>query len=283
MKKIKERVFIVGCPRSGTTLLQALLASHKDILSFPESHFFHHVAVQQGRRTGTFVSRKIKEELHRFLVESGNGALTRLIPRGSIFLSRYARAFVHILDTGTINRGKTIWIEKTPRHLHYIDAIRRYVPLAKFVHILRSGRDVVASLYQVTHRYPETWSGARGVDECIGRWLHDVRISMGCLKDPNHTLVRYEHLVQAPESVLCRLCRFMGVSYDSTMLTVYRQESKKLISPHEPWKDSVKQDISAAASRKFFEVFNPDQQRYILDRLSVIDLDRIEMDKGVKS
>jgi hypothetical protein len=274
--KIKERVFIVGCPRSGTTLLQALLASHKDILSFPESHFFHQVAVQQGRRSGMFVSGKIKERLRRFLVESGNEELARLLPRGAIFLNRYAGAFVNILDTAALNRGRTVWLEKTPRHLHYVDTIRRYVPLAKFIHILRRGQDVVASLYQVTHRYPETWRGERGIDECIDRWLDDVKISLGYLEDPDHTLVRYERLVQEPEAVLHRLCRFMGVTYDQAMLTVYRRESEKLISANEPWKDTVKKDISTAASGKFFEVFNAQQRRYILERLSVIDLEGIE-------
>ena len=38
--KIKDRIFIVGCPRSGTTLLQSLLAAHPQIHSFPETHFF---------------------------------------------------------------------------------------------------------------------------------------------------------------------------------------------------------------------------------------------------
>ena len=54
-------------------------------------------------------------------------------------------------------QGKTIWLEKSPDHLRYIDQIEKLVDEAKFIHILRNGFDNIASIYDLAGKYPETW------------------------------------------------------------------------------------------------------------------------------
>lgn len=65
--KIEGRFFIVGFPRSGTTLLQSLLAAHPQIASFPESYFFPNAVEKKGLRILGISSLKAKENLQKFL------------------------------------------------------------------------------------------------------------------------------------------------------------------------------------------------------------------------
>ncbi|HEY9694672.1 MAG TPA: sulfotransferase [Oculatellaceae cyanobacterium] len=79
----KTRLFLVGCPRSGTTLLQSLLVAHPEILSFPESHFFRSLLEYRTpwRIKLKIASSKTKPRLKQFLKESGYEEMQRHIPQ----------------------------------------------------------------------------------------------------------------------------------------------------------------------------------------------------------
>jgi hypothetical protein len=79
-----------------------------------------------------------------------------------IFANPYTKAFIKILDEITLENGKSSWLEKTPEHLGQINYIERWVQRAKFIHIIRNGDDVVASLYEVAQKYPLLSSTDRG-------------------------------------------------------------------------------------------------------------------------
>ena len=144
----KQRIFVVGCPRSGTTLLQSLLAAHSDVASFPESHLFSSLVADRGKLRSTFniASRKARPQFDTFLRELQREDLNQYLPKFSFLVRQYSHAFIRILDILSEEQGKDIWIEKTPRHLHCIDQIEKLLPEPQFIHIIRSGKDVVASL-----------------------------------------------------------------------------------------------------------------------------------------
>jgi hypothetical protein len=144
----KKRFFLVGCPRSGTTLLQSLLTAHPQITSFPESHFFRHLIpdLNSKRYWLGIASRKAKPRFEAFLKEINREDMSSHLSQLAIFQYQYIQAFFHVLDTITQQQGKTIWIEKTPGHVHCIDYIQKRVKKAKFIHLIRNGSDVVASL-----------------------------------------------------------------------------------------------------------------------------------------
>jgi len=151
--------------------------------------------------------------------------------------------------------------------LHYLKYIRKLIKDCKFVHVIRNGPDVVASLYEVTHKHPEAWGGPRNIDCCLRRWIQDVRISLKYTHRPHHLIVRYEHLVENPESVLKDLCRSVGVAYSDALLQQYAFTSKSLVTRDEPWKASVGKAIRSNNGDKFFSIFDSKQQQYVLDRL----------------
>ena len=154
---MSRRFFLVGCPRSGTTLLQSMLATHSQIASFPESHLLLVSSrTRRGRwlRKAGIVPPDMRHRLQQFLQEVGH---PELMPRRIYRLQPFITTFVGILDRLASFQGKTGWLEKTPGHLYYIDDFARACPDARFIHLVRNGADVVASLYEVTQHYPEVW------------------------------------------------------------------------------------------------------------------------------
>jgi len=145
--QVRGRYFLVGCERSGTTLLQAILARHSRVFSFPESHFFCRAIPRRvlWRAVGLARWRRARFALRQLLNVLGRHDLEGHVPRRSVLLVNYVRAFCHILDRAALDRGKDMWVEKTPHHLYHVRAIQRLVPEARFIHILRDGRDVAAS------------------------------------------------------------------------------------------------------------------------------------------
>jgi hypothetical protein len=267
---IKSPIFIVGCPRSGTTWLQSLLSTHPQIASFPESHFFAHLipSVWLWRISGV-ASRRVKRRFQEYLQELGGGELQKYMPKFAMFPHQYVRAFMKLLNDLTKQQNKLLWLEKTPGHLHYINCIERFIPDAKFIHIIRNGTDVVASLYEVTHKHPEAWGGPRDIDMCVSRWIEDREIMLSHLHKTNHFLVQYEKLVSETEFVLKEICNFLQVPFDNLMLREYNQSLNKIVLKNETWKnyDNSNEKI-VNPSKKFYEVFNKEQRNYILKKLA---------------
>jgi hypothetical protein len=168
---IAKRLFLVGCARSGTTLLQSMMGAHSQIATFPESHFFQRAV--PGRRWAKkmgLASRAAKTQLDQFLNESGYPEIHTSSFMMSLSLRQITSVFVNILDELTVNAGKSIWLEKTPGHLYHIDTIRRLVPDTKFIHLFRNGQDVVASMYCITRENKGAWGKPMEIEECIQWW-----------------------------------------------------------------------------------------------------------------
>jgi len=165
---IQARVFLVGCGRSGTTLLQSMLASHSRIASMPETWLFVSVAGYMTPRLYGYPPSGVKDRLGRildktrlrlgiaakdgrdsvrnFLREMKREDLMSLFPPSGRSLGLQLDACVNILDRIAQDQNRPLWLEKSPLHLGYIDLIERTIPQARFVHLLREGPDGVASI-----------------------------------------------------------------------------------------------------------------------------------------
>lgn len=277
-QKIQQRVFLVGCPRSGTTLLQSLLAAHPNITSFPESQFFIYLfsTYEPKRKRLGLSSRQVKPRLEKFLRESHASEMSYLLPKLPLPTVLYTSVFVRLLDRMAQQENATLWIEKTPDHLHYIDYIEKQIRGVKFIHIIRNGIDVVASLYDVRKQYPKEWHvEPANVDLCLQRWLKDVNLSLKYHRAANHLLIRYEDLVEKTEAVLTQICHFMGVDYCPEMIDGYKTAAQRVALSREPWKQAVGQEIKNQNSTKFYTLFDQAQREYIQQRVSDVNLQSV--------
>lgn len=266
------QVFLVGCPRSGTTLLQSLLAAHSSVVSFPESHFFAAlVHPKRACRVLGLANPCVRGQLQAFLSRLGPDHADRYpLPPLAVSTRSWGRTFLRILDDIARVQGKAVWVEKTPRHLYHLATIERLTQRARFVHVIRRGQDVVASLYEVTHTYPEVWQGARSVQQCVDRWIGDVSISLAYRSRENHFLAWYERLVDEPRSELERICAFLGIPFQQEMLTRYKEAARALVLREEAWKARVHQDIARPPASKFDRLFSEDEKEYVNSRVEPV-------------
>ena len=232
------RCFVVGCPRSGTTLVQSLLAAHPDVWSPPETHFFtrldhvRHLGRRHRRRAATTLLRDTLVTI---------GAPSRRLARPPFRSpAAAAAAFIRAMDETAAYQGRQHWVEKTPDHLLVIDAITRQAPGARFVHVVRDGRAVVASLYEVTR-------SRRG--------------------HPSHLVVGYPEVVEDPERVARRLAAFIGLPYRREMLTERQVAVGRIVADREPWKANVSDAIGDSGLAKFDSILTADQRQEVQRRL----------------
>jgi LPS sulfotransferase NodH len=268
-QNIRTRIFLVGCPRSGTTLLQSLLAANSCIASYPETHFYEKLFSGHLLLAAFGIpSRKARARWNSFLGEVGHPEMNSILPKYAIFVRHFSKAFVEVLDQLTMKQKKPMWLEKTPGHLRCVDQIERLVRDAKFVHIVRNAEDNIASLFEVQQKYPENWGlGYSTIEKCTQRWITDTRISMQCSCKKNHYIVRYEHLIANPRPVIVALCDFIGVPFEEKMLSDYSKVAGQLVLETEQWKASVSEPIRPAGMRKFNEYLKEEQRQYIIGHI----------------
>ncbi|MGH8721733.1 MAG: sulfotransferase family protein, partial [Burkholderiales bacterium] len=198
-------IVIGGCGRSGTTLLRMMLDSHRRICCGPESSLFRRRALDPD-------ALAVRFGFARAEVRAIHGA------------ARSRQHFIVGFAALCMQKaGKSRWAEKTPRNIGRLDEIFRSFPKARFVNVLRDGRDVVASLRtHPRHKVVdgklvpiETWKPIAG---CAQRWVSDLEGSRRWWSDPRFRTVRYEELVLNPRPVLEDLMGFLGEDWDEAML-----------------------------------------------------------------
>lgn len=266
------RVFLVGCPRSGTTVLQSCLAAHPKIITFPESHFFRDFlpvsrpGLLNKLKKPFRVNHLLPKRLDAFLQAIDHPDARSRFPSRKIGRARWARCFTSFLDDLAAAGGVDVWIEKTPAHIRSIPIIHQYVPDALFIHLVRNGCDTVASLYEVTRKYPQEWNGGNwSLESCVERWNEAWRITQQWRGDRRHHVIHFESFVENPSEALSELCRFMGVSFDQSMLSRESVDSG-IVVKNEKWKRDALGEIRPPSS-KFDKILTVEQQQFVRTHL----------------
>jgi hypothetical protein len=210
-------IFILGCPRSGTTLLQVMLHSHSRIAVAPETRFLL-PAYRQRVRFGNLEDEANRRALARFITGRGHlfsnlglerkETIRRIVegpPTLGSAIGIVLRAYAERFD-------RPRWGEKRPGYHRHIETVLRLFPDAQLVHIVRDPRDCVASL----KRMP--WWG-RPVFHSISAWAQSIDYTDEAARrwPGSVATVQYERLVADPGTELRALCVALGEDYDSAM------------------------------------------------------------------
>lgn len=276
------RYFLVGSVRSGTTLLQCLLTAHSQVFSLPETQFFFWLPARQKRRDLLGLAGEAAPHWYRNFLEVAKPPASLRLPQRPMFVRQYARAFVSAMDALAAETGKSVWLEKTPYHVRRIEEIERLVPGARFIHIVRSGADAIASHYDAMLKYPHAWSEREGLARCVQDWVNDVRHTLRYCGSPNHCVTGYSELTRNTECVLRRLCDFLRLNFESSMLDEYKSALGGVRDDKEPWKDGVAQSISSRDGTKFKSILTAEQQAYVLEAISAVDLSPLRLDQNAE-
>lgn len=217
---IHRRLFIVGCPRSGAALVQRLLAAQPGVHAFPDSGLFLSAFGARGRRLplarlGLTLGGEQAALKHVIDLSCRDGAVEPPpLPPRSFRLRPSVLASVATLDRLALARGCRTWIERTPRHFLHARAIERLVPRARIIHVIRDGRDVVASLCDRARRHPRYYGRQRSPRHGIREWNRAIDAHTRCLDRPGHVFVLYEDLLTDPQRELRRIDLECGLDYE---------------------------------------------------------------------
>jgi hypothetical protein len=213
--------FVVGVPRSGTTLLRLMLDSHPELTIPPETHFLPRVirACRHGaspERVVHVVARHRRWEDFGIDPEQYLARLWRIEP---LEAGPAIRAFYELYAE---RAGKPRWGDKTPGYAVKMRRIERVLPEARFIHVIRDGRDVVASRARKTRRPLPVAVAAK-------RWKRRVIATRNRSEGLRHyTELRYEDLVTDPEARLRRICELIELSFDPAMLDYHERAAERL-------------------------------------------------------
>lgn len=211
-------VFIGACARSGTTFLGSLLGAHPLCLTTPESAFKIHTLIASHARNIS-MTRAFKEA--RSQVSQGNWSLhlrkDSLFPtvEESLSVARAAYLIVEAYGRQAGAPSPEIWVDHTPANILYVERLRRHFPGCKFIHLIRDGRAVAASLMPLPWG-PRTVQGA--ADFWLGRIGAGLAAEMHSVRD-DVLRIRFEDLILETQMTLHHICDFLDLEFDPDMLT----------------------------------------------------------------
>lgn len=199
----QDLVFIVGCPRSGTSWLQRLLSFHPKIHTGQESHIFSHYIVPCLRhwRRGFEEEGRGGVGLSCYLTEK------EFISELKSFLMSLLRYMVPSITSGEI------FIEKSPSHSLFLPEIMKLLPEARVIHIIRDPRDVVASLLAASKSWGSKWA-PKTAGDAARMWVKHVTAVKKAGEDLNeaHFIeLNYEELLRHTNKTLRRCFEFLGM------------------------------------------------------------------------
>jgi hypothetical protein len=214
---LKAPVFVLGVPRSGTTLLYSMLISAGGFAVYRKETFFYDLvprfgALKSARSREEFLKRWLHGHLGKVpgldVASLAREALGKITHRGE-FLPR-------LMDAIAAVQGAERWVEATPAHLMYIDEIRQAVPDALIVHVIRDGRDCALSYERQGWIATLPWDRSRrvGVAALFWEWMVRNGRAHGQKAAGKYLEVKFEDLVADPAAMLERVGRFIDHDLD---------------------------------------------------------------------
>jgi Sulfotransferase family len=225
-------IFVVGHPRSGTTLLRMILDAHPRIVIPPEGHLVS-LLRRAERKYGKLeqpenfellidrvLAKKRMAEWKIDLDEARRRCLAGPHTPGGVFAS--------LMSMWTDRTGKPRWGEKTPGTYRFLPEVNRWFPDCQVLHIVRDGRDVAVSC--LTPPFSDQYDKGN-VYEVAVRWRDAIRRGRhagGMLGAHRYLELRYEDLTAAPEAVVRAICQFLGEEFVPEMLRFHEKSKDKV-------------------------------------------------------
>lgn len=250
-------ILLVGCPRSGTTLLSVILHAHPRIAMPPETRFLFPV-YRKRNAFGDLTVAANRRRLARQLTARGTRfkhlgldrrKLVREIVRGG---PTVGSAMAIVWREFARSRGKQRWGEKRPLYWQQMDWLMRLFPDAQVVHLIRDPRACVASLLDV-----HWWRG--GFQGALTTWVlsdRELRAFGERAAPGSYYALRYEDLLSEPHGELAKLCGFLGEEFDEAMLH-FTDAAQDIVPDRKVWHSLTRGPLDPSRGERWRTTLRP--------------------------
>lgn len=271
-----DSIFVIGNPRSGTTLLRLILDSHSLISIPPECGFVVWLSKQYGKWMKDDLSsvamrmRFVSDLLacRKFETWKLDGqAIARVIEQEQPINYSELCAAVYLEFARSTHKSKIrFWGDKNNFHIHHLDLLAALFPQARFLHIVRDGRDVACSYREVmasmsdSPYFPKLPVDAAAV---ASEWSNNVlKVDKFLLKLPENQVrtISYEDLVERPDDTIRGVCEWLGLSFETEMMSYFDRNLKQGSEPAATmdWKKRTLEPISAKTVGQYRRLLTED-------------------------
>jgi len=209
-------IMVIGCPRSGTTMIRNMLTSHPEVFIFPQTQFIN--KIWGARRLYDFSKNRprmlgvISED--RAVKRAGLNLFSSEKGRKKTF-DDYFSEYIALIEEYNFENKKYIG-DKTPRHAMFIDTLVNHLPAKlKVIAIVRDSRAVVASMKQ-----RELIKKVENGSLLWNSFAKYIRRMTHSLPQSSWLLLRYEDIISDPENCSARLTDFLSIDYSKKMLEI---------------------------------------------------------------
>ncbi len=203
--------FLISTPRSGSTLLQQILAGHPDIHSLPEPWLMLNPC---HSRRGSVLTSDYEPKLTS---QALDGFLSQISGGDAVFTDAVRAMSDRLYNAALVGSGKRIFLDKTPRYFHILPELREIYPAARYVFLLRHPLAVLSSCLNTWFDGDvETFTQNKNMIDCFEgpRRIFDTISALGDAA----VRISYERLVADPSAEIERLCGRIGIGFDASII-----------------------------------------------------------------
>jgi len=247
----KAPVFVLGCGRSGTKLLyHTLLSAGGFAVYHAESNAFNLIGLRFGNLARRENRRVLLDHWLRSNLFYRSGLRREEIEPKVLEECRNAGDFLRILMEAIAHKqGVERWAECTPLHLLYLPLIKKLLPDALIVHIIRDGRDVAVSLNRIGWIKPFSWDRKRKLlaPAIFWKWIVSKGRKYGRAMGGDYLEVHYEDVVEKPRETLARIGTF--IDHDLDYDRIQRNAQGSMVDPNSSFRGDGQEKESNPVGR----------------------------------
>jgi hypothetical protein len=260
-------VFILGMPRSGTTMLATKLSQSNDIAVLPETWIFTRFFRQLDELNSVSSYSRLKKNFLASSRFTSLGLDKDLVEKElSCLPNDHVRYFIiGFMEAFRKHSGKLMIGEKTPSNYRQLDKILSVFPSAKIIWVRRNPFAVVSSLVKSPFGYNQ-------VSYATKLWIASERIRQGHESSGVKIhLTEYEDLIRDPEGSFQSICDFLNIEYTSDIFTLTNTDQYKTNDSFEGWGKThfkrANQKLDAGSIDKWQKDLTETQKQLIFERL----------------
>jgi Sulfotransferase family len=255
---VTSPVVVLGFSRSGTTLLKQMLDSNPELAMPTESYFLPQLWARHGERPDreTFL-----DDVARLPRLEDWGVTRADVAERLPAEPEFSQAVQAIYRAYADARGKNRFGDKTPSYMQELELLERAFPGARYVHLVRDGRDAGLSFLALTRRPSFNWARPRSLGAVAVQWQREVdgarRFGRGAAAG-RYLELRYEDLVADPYMRMRDVCEFLDLPFDPAMLAYHEapdagtlRDHPKLAEPPTPGLRSWHEQMPPRESEEF--------------------------------